>query len=53
MVFQVINILRTQNPYRWRPMKTTIALILAGGRVDELSVLTLYRPKSALPFGGL
>lgn len=34
-------------------MKTTLALILAGGRVDELSVLTLYRPKSALPFGGL
>ncbi|MFH1279859.1 MAG: sugar phosphate nucleotidyltransferase [Candidatus Eisenbacteria bacterium] len=28
------------------------ALILAGGRVDELSVLTLERPKSALPFGG-
>jgi len=34
-------------------MKTTLALILAGGRVDELSVLTLYRPKSALPFGAL
>ncbi len=34
-------------------MKKTLALILAGGRVDELSVLTLYRPKSALPFGGL
>ena len=31
---------------------TTLAMILAGGRVDELSVLTYYRPKSALPFGG-
>ncbi len=27
-------------------------MILAGGRVDELSVLTLYRPKAAVPFGG-
>jgi len=26
-------------------------MILAGGRVGELNVLTLYRPKSALPFG--
>jgi glucose-1-phosphate adenylyltransferase len=34
-------------------MKKTLALILAGGRVDELNVLTLYRPKSAVPFGGL
>lgn len=34
-------------------MKKTLAMILAGGRVDELSVLTLYRPKSAVPFGGL
>ncbi|MBN2357604.1 glucose-1-phosphate adenylyltransferase [candidate division KSB1 bacterium] len=34
-------------------MEKTLALMLAGGRVDELSVLTLYRPKSALPFGGL
>jgi len=31
---------------------TTLALILAGGRVDELNVLTYYRPKSAVPFGG-
>ncbi len=31
----------------------TLALILAGGRVDELNVLTYYRPKSAVPFGGL
>jgi len=29
------------------------ALILAAGRVDELSLLTLDRPKSAVPFGGL
>jgi len=34
-------------------MKKICAMILAGGRVDELSVLTLYRPKSALPFAGL
>lgn len=27
-------------------------MILAGGRVGELSALTLRRPKSALPFGG-
>lgn len=31
---------------------TTLAMILAGGRVDELGVLTFYRPKSAVPFGG-
>lgn len=30
----------------------TLAMILAGGRVDELDVLTYGRPKSALPFGG-
>lgn len=29
-----------------------VAMILAGGRVGELGVLTLRRPKSALPFGG-
>ncbi len=28
-------------------------MILAGGRVDELSVLTFFRPKAAVPFGGL
>lgn len=28
-------------------------MILAGGRVDDLSVLTFSRPKSAVPFGGL
>ncbi len=34
----------------YRP--STLAMILAGGRVDELGVLTHYRPKSAVPFGG-
>ena len=29
-----------------------LVMILAGGRVDELNVLTCYRPKSAVPFGG-
>ncbi len=32
---------------------TTLAMILAGSRVDELNVLTSYRPKSAIPFGGI
>jgi glucose-1-phosphate adenylyltransferase len=27
-------------------------MILAGGRVDDLTVLTFHRPKSAVPFGG-
>ncbi len=35
------------------PMQKILAMILAGGRVDELSVLTQFRPKSAVPFGGL
>lgn len=30
----------------------TTGMVLAGGRVGELSVLTLERPKSALPFAG-
>ena len=30
-----------------------VAMILAGGRVDELSVLTFFRPKASVPFGGL
>lgn len=34
-------------------MKKIVAMILAGGRVNQLGVLTLYRPKSAVPFGGL
>jgi glucose-1-phosphate adenylyltransferase len=29
-----------------------VAMVLAGGRVGELSVLTLVRPKSAMPFAG-
>lgn len=33
-------------------MASILAFILAGGRVDELSVLTFDRPKSALPFAG-
>src|SRR5512137_844449 len=38
---------------RWSmQIPTTLAMILAGGRVDELGVLTHYRPKSAVPFGG-
>jgi glucose-1-phosphate adenylyltransferase len=34
-------------------MKNILAMILAGGRVDELDVLTFQRPKSVLPFGAL
>lgn len=34
-------------------MPNTIAMILAGGRVGELDVLTHERPKSTVPFGGL
>ncbi len=34
-------------------MRKTLGIILAGGRVDELSVITLYRPKSAVPFAGM
>lgn len=34
-----------------KPLKL-VAMVLAGGRVGELSVLTLRRPKSALPFAG-
>lgn len=34
------------------PKPKTLAMILAGGRVGELNVLTYYRPKSAVPFGG-
>jgi len=34
-------------------MKNCLALVLAGGRVDELNLLTLSRPKSAVPFGGM
>ncbi len=31
----------------------TLAMILAGGRVDELGILTYFRPKSTVPFGSL
>lgn len=34
-------------------MLNVLAMILAGGRVDELDVLTSFRPKSAVPFGGI
>jgi glucose-1-phosphate adenylyltransferase len=34
-------------------MKNILAMILAGGRVDELDVLTFLRPKSVVPFGAL
>lgn len=34
-------------------MRTAIAMIFAGGRVEELSVLTERRPKSAVVFGGI
>lgn len=33
-------------------MRDVLAMVLAGGRVAELSVLTRNRPKSAVPFGG-
>jgi len=33
--------------------KDIIAMVLAGGRVDELSVLTLKRPKASLPLWGI
>jgi glucose-1-phosphate adenylyltransferase len=33
-------------------MHEIVAMILAGGRVEELSVLTLIRPKAAVPFAG-
>ncbi|MCI0515223.1 glucose-1-phosphate adenylyltransferase subunit GlgD [candidate division KSB1 bacterium] len=34
-------------------LEKILAMILAGGRVNELGVLTHYRPKSTVPFGGL
>lgn len=33
-------------------MRDLVAMILAGGRVEELGVLTKDRPKAAVPFGG-
>ncbi len=38
---------------RSRLMAQVLAMILAGGRVGELDVLTFCRPKSVLPYGGL
>lgn len=34
-------------------MRTAIAMVFAGGRVEDLSVLTEVRPKSAVVFGGI
>jgi glucose-1-phosphate adenylyltransferase len=34
-------------------MSNTVALVLAGGKIDGFGVLTLTRAKAALPFGGL
>ena len=34
-------------------MAQVLAMVLAGGRVGELGVLTFFRPKSVLPYGGL
>ncbi len=34
-------------------MPKILAMVLAGGRVDELGVLTFFRPKSTMPFGGM
>ncbi len=34
-------------------MAKVVAMVLAGGRVDELGVLTYYRPKSTMPYGAL
>jgi len=33
-------------------MRKTIAILFAGGRAQEMSVLTFWRPKSAVLFGG-
>ncbi len=33
-------------------LRRVVAMVLAGGRVGELSVLTLERPKAAVPFAG-
>lgn len=34
-------------------MPKTLSIVLAGGRVEELGVLTLTRPKAAVPFAGM
>lgn len=33
-------------------MRKTIAIVFAGGRAEEMSVLTFWRPKAAVLFGG-
>ena len=33
-------------------MRKTVAIVFAGGRAEEMSVLTLRRPKAAVIFGG-
>ncbi len=35
------------------PRSEILAMVLAGGRVHELAALTVHRPKSAMPFGGM
>ena len=34
-------------------MKDVIAMVLAGGRVDDMGVLTARRSMAAMPFGGM
>ncbi len=45
-----MNSLQFRNTYH---IPGTLGLVLAGGRVDQLTALTVCRPKSAMPFGGL
>ena len=33
-------------------MRKTVAMVFAGGRAEEMSVLTYRRPKAAVVFGG-
>ena len=33
-------------------MRKTVAIVFAGGRAEEMSVLTFPRPKAAVVFGG-
>lgn len=36
-----------------RPMKDVVAMVLAGGRVDSMGVLTAHRSQAAVPLGGI
>jgi glucose-1-phosphate adenylyltransferase len=36
----------------WRPKRDVIAIILAGGQGERLSILSAHRAKPAVPFGG-